>query len=254
MMKISKYFFVSFIFTYLYLPLIYLIINSFNSNRYGYKWGDFSLKWYYSLFMNTELTTALFHSLFLAFCSATLALVIGVLIAHALNRYHFRYKSLSSSLIFICIMSPDIILAIAFLILFIALDIELGFYSLLIAHTTFCIPFVVIIVYASLQKLSVDVIDVARDLGATESHVFLRIILPQIRNAIISGWLLSFTLSLDDVIISSFVNGSEYEILPIKVFSMVKIGVSPEINVIATILLFLLLMISGIALLLTRKK
>src|SRR5690606_14937685 len=142
-------------------------------------------------------------------------------------------------LVFIEMMAPDIVLAIAFLLIFMTLGITLGFWSLLIAHTTFCLPFTLITVYSRLNNFDVSVLDAARDLGATEWTAVRKILVPMTMPALVSGWLLSFTLSLDDVIISSFVSGPGYEILPIRVFSMVKVGISPEINVLATLLLVL---------------
>jgi spermidine/putrescine transport system permease protein len=136
-------------------------------------------------------------------------------------------------------MSPDIVLAITFLVLFIALGIQLGFWTLLLAHTTFCLPFVVITVYAQLKGFDAHLIEAAQDLGASERAVFWHIILPLLVPSVAASWLLSFTLSLDYVIISSFVTGPQYEVLPIRVFSMVKVGVSPEVNVLAALLLLI---------------
>jgi spermidine/putrescine transport system permease protein len=150
-------------------------------------------------------------------------------------------------------MSPDIVLAITFLVIFIALGIELGFWSILIAHITFCLPFVVITVYAQLKGFDKYLLEAAQDLGASESRIFRSIILPLISPAIIAGWLLGFTLSLDDVIISSFVTGPSFEVLPIRVYSLVKVGVSPDVNVLATLLLVISLTLVTVASLLIRK-
>ena len=173
--------------------------------------------------------------------------------ALALYRYKFPLKGTASGLLFVLMMSPDIVLAITFLVIFIALGIELGFWSLLIAHITFCLPFVVITVYAQLKGFDKYLLEAAQDLGASESRIFRSIILPLISPAIIAGWLLSFTLSLDDVIISSFVTGPSFEVLPIRVFSMVKVGVSPEVNVLAALLLVISLTLVTVASLLIRK-
>lgn len=254
-MKVFKWSFVGAIFAYLYVPIIILVINSFNDSKYGYEWKGFTFKWYSKLFEDDALTQAFFNSLLIASLAATAATVIGTLMALAIYRYKFPLKGTASGLLFVVMMSPDIVLAITFLVIFIALGIQLGFWSLLVAHITFCLPFVVITVYAQLKGFDKYLLEAAQDLGASESRIFRSIILPLVLPAIIAGWLLSFTLSLDDVIISSFVTGPGFEILPIRVFSLVKVGVSPEVNVLATLLLTIslgLVIISG--LLLRQRK
>ncbi len=253
-MKVFKWSFVGAIFAYLYVPIIILVINSFNDSKYGYEWKGFTFKWYGKLFEDDALTQAFFNSLLIASLAATAATVIGTLMALAIYRYKFPLKGTASGLLFVVMMSPDIVLAITFLVIFIALGIQLGFWSLLVAHITFCLPFVVITVYAQLKGFDKYLLEAAQDLGASESRIFRSIILPLVLPAIIAGWLLSFTLSLDDVIISSFVTGPGFEILPIRVFSLVKVGVSPEVNVLATLLLTISLMLVIISGLLLRQR
>ena len=252
-MKLLKFSFISSIFIFLYTPIAILVINSFNDSKYGYEWKGFTWKWYEKLFENEALTQAFFNSLLVAVLAASAATIIGTLMALALYRYKFPLKGTASGLLFVLMMSPDIVLAITFLVIFIALGIELGFWSLLIAHITFCLPFVVITVYAQLKGFDKYLLEAAQDLGASESRIFRSIILPLISPAIVAGWLLSFTLSLDDVIISSFVTGPSFEVLPIRVFSMVKVGVSPEVNVLAALLLVISLTLVTVASLLIRK-
>lgn len=253
-MKVFKWSFISAVFAYLYLPIVLLLINSFNVSKYGYEWKGFTLKWYEKLFHNEQLMQAFLNSLMIAALAATAATIIGTLMALAIYRYRFPLKTTASGMLFVVMMSPDIVLAITFLVIFIALGIELGFWSLLIAHITFCLPFVVITVYAQLKGFDKYLLEAAQDLGASESRIFRLIILPLILPAIIAGWLLSFTLSLDDVIISSFVTGPGFEILPIRVFSMVKVGVSPEVNVLAALLLTISLVLVTFSTLLLRRK
>ncbi|MGL4185323.1 MAG: spermidine/putrescine ABC transporter permease PotC [Thiotrichaceae bacterium] len=252
-MRLLKFSFISSIFIFLYTPIAILVVNSFNDSKYGYEWKGFTWKWYEKLFENEALTQAFFNSLLVAVLAASAATIIGTLMALALYRYKFPLKGTASGLLFVLMMSPDIVLAITFLVIFIALGIELGFWSLLIAHITFCLPFVVITVYAQLKGFDKYLLEAAQDLGASESRIFRSIILPLISPAIIAGWLLSFTLSLDDVIISSFVTGPSFEVLPIRVFSMVKVGVSPEVNVLAALLLVISLTLVTVASLLIRK-
>lgn len=241
------------VFIYLYAPISVLIINSFNQSRYGLEWAGFSWQWYEKLAGNESLITAALHSLTIAIVSASFAALIGTLTAMALYRYNFRGKTAINFMLFTHMLTPDIVMAIALLSVFILISMQLGFWSLLIAHITFCLPYVVTTVYARLNGSDPRILEAARDLGATEAQVFWRIVVPMALPAILSGWLLSFTLSLDDVIVSTFVTGPSYEILPIRVYSMVKVGVSPEINALATVLLIFSLTLVAISQLLIRK-
>lgn len=231
--------FMSIVYAYLYIPIILLVINSFNESRFGINWQGFSTKWYSLLLNNDSLLQAAWHSLTMAVLSATFATIIGSLTAVALYRYQFRGKPFIGGMVFVVMMSPDIVMAISLLVLFMLLGISLGFWSLLFSHITFCLPFVVVTVYSRLKDFDVKMLEAARDLGANEWTILQKIILPLALPAVIAGWLLSFTLSMDDVVVSSFVTGPSYEILPLKIYSMVKVGVSPEVNALATILLLL---------------
>ena len=187
-MKILKWSFIAAIFAYLYLPIAILVINSFNVSKYGYEWKGFTLNWYAKLWENEALAQAFLNSLLIATLAATAATLIGTLMALALYRYRFPLKATSSGLLFIVMMSPDIVLAITFLVIFIALGIQLGFWSLLIAHITFCLPFVVITVYAQLKGFDQYLLEAAQDLGASESRIFRLIIFPLVFPAIVAGW------------------------------------------------------------------
>lgn len=254
MTRIFKLGFIGLILLYVYTPILILVTNSFNGSRYGNKWGGFTFQWYDKLFQNDALMEAGWHTLQIGLISATAATVIGTIAAVALQRYRFYGKGAVSSLVFVSMLTPDIVMAIALLILFVTLGIELGFISLLIAHITFCLPFVIISVFSRLKGMDMSVTEAARDLGANEWKVFSKIILPMVLPAVASGWLLSFTLSIDDVIVSSFVTGPGYEILPLKVYSMVRVGVSPEVNAISTLLFAGSVALIVISQLLLRKK
>lgn len=240
------------LFFILYLPIALLMINSFNSSRYGFSWQGFSWKWYQKLWENDALLQATLNSLTIASLSASLATLIGLLTAILLYRYRFWGERGVTGTLFILLVTPDIVMAISFLAIFMLLEIELGFWSLLIAHTTFSLPFVAVTLYARLQGFDPALIEAARDLGAAETTILGRIILPLLLPALASGWLLAFTLSMDDVIVSSFVTGPGYEILPLKVYSMVKVGVSPEVNAISTLLLLASVILVIVAQLLLR--
>lgn len=241
------------VYVFLYTPIILLIINSFNSNRFALKWDQFTFKWYEQLFQNDSLIQAAANSILIAITSATFATIIGLLISTALFKYNFNGKKLIKSSLFIIMMSPDIILAISFLGLFLLIGLPLGFLSLFVAHTTFCLPFVVITIYSRLSSFDKKVIEAAQDLGASEFTVFRKIITPLTKSSIISSWLLSFTLSLDDVIVSSFVTSPTYQVLPVKIYSMVRVGVSPQVNALATILLFTSLLLIFLSQLINKK-
>ena len=242
------------IYARLYIPIVILIVNSFNASRFGINWQGFSTQWYALLMNNDSLIRAAKHSLIMGVLSATFATLIGALTAVALYRYRFRGKPFVSGMLFVVMMSPDIVMAISLLVLFMLLGISLGFWSLLVSHITFCLPFVVITVYSRLKGFDVRMLEAARDLGASEVTILRKIILPLAIPAVAAGWLLSFTLSMDDVVVSSFVTGPGFEILPLKIYSMVKVGVSPEVNALATILMVLsLLLVAGSQLLLRDK-
>ncbi|MCC8364679.1 spermidine/putrescine ABC transporter permease PotC [Xenorhabdus sp. PB61.4] len=235
--------FMTIVYAYLYIPIIILLVSSFNKSRFGINWQGFTTEWYSLLFNNDSLLQAAGHSLTMAVVSATFATLIGSLTAVALYRYSFRGKKFVSGMLFVVMMSPDIVMAISLLVLFMLLGVSLGFWSLLFSHITFCLPFVVVTVYSRLNDFDVKMLEAARDLGASELTILRKIILPLAMPAVMAGWLLSFTLSMDDVVVSSFVTGPSYEILPLKIYSMVKVGVSPEVNALAAILLALSLVL-----------
>ncbi|MBA5763486.1 spermidine/putrescine ABC transporter permease PotC [Vibrio sp. 404] len=249
-----RFSFMALVYAFLYLPIIVLIVNSFNANKFGMKWGGFTTKWYETLVNNDSLMQAAWHSLNVAMFSATAATLIGSLTAVALFRYSFKGKGLVNGMLFVVMMSPDIVMAISLLALFLVMGAQLGFLTLLVAHITFCLPFVVVSVYSRLNGFDVKMLEAAKDLGASEWVILKQIILPLAKPAVAAGWLLSFTLSLDDVIISSFVTGPTYEILPLKIYSMVKVGISPEVNALATVMLIVSLALVITSQLLAREK
>jgi len=239
----------------LYVPIVLLLLYSFNDARTGYRWGGWSLRWYRALFANDTLMASLWNSLALAAAAASLATAIGSLTAFALHRYHFRGQQLMRGLLFVVMMSPEIVLAISLLALFLLVGLQLGFTSLLIAHLTFCLPFVVITVLARLAGFDARLLEAARDLGANEFTALTTVLLPALLPALLAGWLLGFTLSLDDVVVSTFVGGPSYEVLPLRIYSMVRVGLKPEVNALGTLLLvFSLLALALSQFLLSKQK
>ncbi|UGA56334.1 spermidine/putrescine ABC transporter permease PotC [Vibrio sp. VB16] len=254
MKRVFQFSFVSLVYLFLYLPIFVLIANSFNVSKFGMKWGGWTLKWYESLVNNDSLMQAAWHSINIALYSATVATILGSLTAVALFRYRFKGKGMVNGLLFIVMMSPDIVMAISLLALFLVIGVQLGFVTLFIAHITFCLPFVVVTVYSRLNGFDVKMLEAAKDLGASEWIILKQIIFPLAKPAVAAGWLLSFTLSLDDVIISSFVTGPAYEILPLKIYSMVKVGISPEVNALATLMLVVSLVLVALSQIIVREK
>ncbi|MDA3977386.1 MULTISPECIES: spermidine/putrescine ABC transporter permease PotC [Gallibacterium] len=253
MRKTLRNLFLFLVYAYLYIPIVILVINSFNLDRYGLSWKGFSLNWYERLANNNTLLQAAFHSVTIAFFAATVATLIGLLTAIALYRYQFKGKKFVGGMLFIVMMSPDIVMAVSLLALFMLVGISLGFWSLLFAHVTFCLPYVVVAVFSRLKGFDVKMLEAARDLGASETTILRKIIVPLALPAIISSWLLSFTISLDDVVVSSFVTGVSYEVLPLKIFSLVKTGVTPEVNALATIMIIFSLTLVILSQLIARK-
>lgn len=242
------------VFGFLYLPMTLLGLYAFNSSKYGIRWDGLTLNWYRNLFNDESLIQAALNSLLVACLAASLACAIGTLGALGIYRYSFKGRTALQGLLSLTLMTPDIVMAVSLLVLFIALQIPLGFWSLLLSHTTFCLPFVSVTVLSRLQGFDKHLIEAAKDLGAGEWQALSQIVLPLTMPAIMAGWLLSFTLSLDDVVVSFFVTGPEFDVLPLKIYSMVRIGVKPEVNALATLLFALsLLLVSGGQFLLHRK-
>ena len=254
MSRLLRNIFMFVVYAYLYIPIIILVTNSFNEDRYGLSWKGFSWNWYERLFNNDTLIQAAFHSVTIAFFAATLATIVGGLTAIALYRYRFRGKQAVSGMLFIVMMSPDIVMAVSLLALFMVVGISFGFWSLLLAHVTFCLPYVTVTIFSRLNGFDARMLEAAKDLGASEVTILRKIILPLALPAVVSGWLLSFTISLDDVVVSSFVSGVSYEILPLRIFSLVKTGVTPEVNALATIMIALSLGLVILSQLVARKN
>ncbi|EKD70868.1 MAG: Spermidine/putrescine transport system permease protein PotC [uncultured bacterium] len=242
------------IYLFFYVPIIVLIVYSFNNTQYSLLWHGFTWRWYEDLFADSDLWIATWHSLFLGLAAASIATIIGALAAVSLYRYRFFGRHFVNALVFILILSPEIVTGAALLIFFTSIKIHLGFITLLLAHISFCIPFVIVTTYSRLVSFDKNVFEAAKDLGATDWVIFIRIILPLLWPALFAGWLLSFTLSLDDVIISYFVAGPEFDILPLRIFSMVRMGVKPEINALCSVLFGLTFALVLTAQLALKKK
>lgn len=239
------YFMTVLVLIFLYLPIVILIINSFNESRFGGEWTGFSIKWYQRLFQEKNLWTALRNSLVIAVSATAASTVLGVLAALALYRYKSHLQTAHYVLIYVPLVIPDILMGISFLLFFIVLNIHLGLFTIFIAHTTFCISYVTMVILARLQNFDLSVIEAAQDLGANHWQVFRRIVIPLLAPGIIAGALLAFTLSIDDFVITFFVAGQGATTLPIYIYGMIKFGSTPIINALSVIILaitFLIIM------------
>ena len=228
-----------------YLPIIVVVVYSFNASKYS-NWAGFSLQWYEKLFRNSQILRSLNNSLILAFSSCGLSILIGTAGAVGMARSRFRTQGLLENVSMIPMMMPEIILGMAYLAFFSIIRIPFGMLTLIIAHTPFCIPYIFINVQSRLVGLDPAYVEAARDLGASPTRAFYDVTLPLITPAILSGALLSFAMSMDDVVISFFVTGTTSNTLPLQVYSMLKMGVTPEVNALCT--LMLLVVFGGIGL------
>ncbi|QNT71216.1 ABC transporter permease subunit [Defluviicoccus vanus] len=225
-------------FAFLYLPILLLILFSFNASRLVTVWGGFSLKWYSELLANTQLLDSVWVTLRVGMTSATLALVFGTLAGITLVRFtRFRGRVLFSGMVFAPLVMPEVITGLSLLLLFVSLDWDRGMWTVIIAHTTFATAYVSVVVQSRLLTFDVMLEEAAMDLGATPLKTFFVITLPVIAPALVSGWLLAFTLSLDDLVIASFTTGPGATTLPMRIYSQVRLGVTPEINAISTVLI-----------------
>src|ERR1700710_1304629 len=233
---------------FLYLPIVILMIYSFNASRLVTVWGGWSLRWYSEFFHDRAMLDAAWMSLRVAAVSATAATVLGTLAAVALSRgERFRGRTLFSGMLYAPLVMPEVITGLSLLLLFVALNAERGFWTVTIAHTTLTMCFVAVVVQSRLGPLDRSLEEAAMDLGYDPVQAFLRVTLPLIVPSIAAGWMLAFTLSLDDVVIAGFTTGPGSATLPIRIYSEVRLGVKPEINAICTLIIGLIATIIVVA-------
>ena len=225
------------ILAFLYLPLLILALYSFNESRINAVWSGFTFDWYLTLFKNRRVLEALTNSLIVAFASTIVSTVLGTTAAIALNKYQYKYKNVINGLLYLPILIPEIVMGLSLLVLFSQAHIPLGKTSLILAHITFCVSFVVITVNARLEGMRPELEQAAMDLYATPFQTFRYVTLPLAMPGIVAGALMAFTLSIDDFIISFFVAGPNSTTLPLYIYAMVKRGISPEINALSTLLM-----------------
>jgi putrescine transport system permease protein len=223
---------------FLYLPIVILVIYSFNASRLVTVWGGWSLRWYREFFNDQAMIEAAWMSVRVAAISATIASLLGTLAAVALSRGEaFRGRTLFSGMLYAPLVMPEVITGLSLLLLFVAINAERGFWTVVVAHTTLTMCFVAVVVQSRLGSLDRSLEEAAMDLGCDPVRAFLLVTLPLIIPSIAAGWMLAFTLSLDDLVIASFTTGPGSATLPIRIYSEVRLGVKPEINAICTLVI-----------------
>jgi putrescine transport system permease protein len=233
---------------FLYLPIVILVIYSFNASRLVTVWGGWSLRWYRELFNDKAMIEAAWMSVRVAAASATVATLLGTLAAVALSRGEgFRGRTLFSGMLYAPLVMPEVITGLSLLLLFVGLNAERGFWTVVVAHTTLTMCFVAVVVQSRLGSLDRSLEEAAMDLGCDPARAFLMVTLPLIIPSIAAGWMLAFTLSLDDLVIASFTTGPGSSTLPIRIYSEVRLGVKPEINAICTLVIALIAVVIVVA-------
>ncbi|MBB3979219.1 putrescine transport system permease protein [Rhizobium azooxidifex] len=242
-------------FAFLYLPIVLLVVFSFNESRLVTVWAGFSIKWYVSLFNNQGLMDAAWVTIRVALLSATIATVLGTMAALSLVRFtRFRGRMLFSGMVYAPLVMPEVITGLSLLLLFVAIGFDRGFWTVTLAHITLTMCFVAVVVQSRLLSFDRSVEEAALDLGATPLRTFIEVTLPIIAPAVFSGWVLAFTLSLDDLVIASFTSGPGATTLPMKIYSQVRLGVTPEINAACTLLIALVAVGVIIASIVTKRR
>lgn len=222
---------------FLYLPLLILALYSFNDSRLNAVWTGFTFKWYTALFQNRQVLEALLNTLFVGAVSTAVSTVLGTTAAIALHKYRYRFENLLNGFIYLPILIPEIVMGLSLLVLFSQTGLALGKTTIILAHITFCLSFVVITVGARLEGMKTEYEEAASDLYAKPWQCFRYVTLPLIMPGVVAGALIAFTLSIDDFVISFFVAGPDSTTLPLYIYAMVKRGISPEINALSTLMI-----------------
>lgn len=235
-MKILKKAYVGLVFLFLYAPIILLMLFSFNNSRSRGHWGGFTLKWYGELFGDSTIMNALFNTVAIALISAVVATLVGTVTAFGMHYMKKTPRALLSGASYLPVMNPDIVTGVSLMLLFLSCSVQRGFITLLIAHITFNIPYVILSVTPKLAQMNEHLFEAAEDLGAGGFYAFFHVILPEIMPGVVSGFLLCVTLSIDDFVISFFTRGAGVNTLSVHIYNMAKKGIDPSINALSTIM------------------
>lgn len=241
-------------FVFLYAPILILILFSFNDSKSGVNWAGFTTRWYDQLFHDSEMGAAAFRTLIVATISTAVSTIVGTLAALALERYKFIGKTIFEGVMYLPVIIPEIVMGLSLLLFFVAVGTQRSLVTVTIAHIVFNIPFVAIIVRARLAGFDKRLEEAAMDLGANELETFRRVTLPLLMPGIIGGALMAFTLSIDDVIVTQFTAGPNSTTLPLKIYDTVKVGITPEVNAVSTLLLLASIVLVLASLLFQREK
>lgn len=252
--KILDNIIIGIVLVFLFLPIFVLILFSFNTSQLNITFEGFTLKWYGELFKNTTLLLALKNTLIVAIVSTVVSTVIGTISAYGLYKYEFPLKKLVNKLLYIPVVIPEIVLGISLLAIYTVFKLELGMTTLILAHISFSIPFVIINVRNVLEQMDGNLILAANDLGASKLKTFLYITIPSLMPGILSGAELAFTLSLDDVVISYFTAGPGSNTLPLQIYSIIKTGVTPDVNALITLMLLVIFIVLTVSVLINLRK
>ncbi len=234
--RFSKYITIL-VLVFFYLPMIVMTVNSFNNSKYGITWKGFTFQWYIDMFNNPKILFTLLNSLIIGITSMVAAMVLGTLSAFCIHYYKSKLQFINNNLILIQLGVPDILMGMSLLLFFISIHIKLGLLTIFIAHVTFCISYVTMVVLGRLQNFDFAIIEAAKDLGATWPIIIRKIILPLLSPGIVAGGLLAFTLSIDDFVITFFVTGPGSTTLPVYIYSMMKHGSPTIVNAISVFIL-----------------
>lgn len=243
MVKFLKRSYVYLIFAFLYMPIAVLMVYSFNDSRSRGMWGGFTLRWYVELFQDRTIMSSLYSTLLIGVISALVATIIGTLAAIGIHNTRGIQKKVIMNITYLPVLNPEIVTAISLMILFVFARVRLGYLTLLLAHITFNIPYVILSVLPKLRQLNKHLYEAALDLGSTPTQALWKVIIPEIMPGIITGMLLAFTLSIDDFVISFFTTGSGVSTLSITIYSMARRGINPKINALSTIMFTFVLLL-----------
>ncbi|WP_432403622.1 ABC transporter permease [Wukongibacter sp. M2B1] len=228
------------IYTILYIPVVVMMVFSFNDQRYNYYWNGFTTQWYPRLFSNSAVIGSLWYSVIIAVLSTVISVTIATIGALGLRKYEFKGKKFIDNMLYVPIIVPEIVLAVALLIIFMKIGFTLGMGSILIGHCTFCIPYSVVTIKGRISGDSYSLEEASMDLGANRIKTFINVTLPSIMPGVMSAAFLSFTLSIDDVVMSNMLAGAKNSTLPVLILSMNKSGITPDINALTTIMILVI--------------
>lgn len=243
MKKITSRIYIALVFIFLYAPIFVLIVNSFNKSKSRTVWTGFTFDWYVKLFNNDVILKSLFNTLLVALIASVVSTILGT--AAAIGIYNMKKitKSLVINITYIPIMNSEMVTGVSLMLLFVAMNIDLGYMTLIFAHITFCVPYVILNVLPKLRQMNRNLYDAALDLGCNPWQAFRRVVIPEIMPGIVTGFLMSITYSIDDFVISYFTHGSTSQTLPITIYSMTRRKVSPEVNALSAIIFVVVLLV-----------